>query len=117
MGVAIAQVVGTVRSPEGQVAGAIAGLVVREHGLLVVIDRLEASRLAGDGLLATVIPGTSCPTLVQAVEVAGGDRELRTEGSGENHLLLLPIWDRRHAWWVNPLRPGRPHLGGPGGAL
>lgn len=117
MGVAIAQVVGTVRSPEGQVGGAIAGLVVREHGLLVVIDRLEASQLAGEGLLVTVVPGTAGSTLVEAVEVEGGERELRTEGPGENRLLLLPIWDRRHAWWVNPLRPGRPHLEGPGSGL
>jgi hypothetical protein len=107
------KVVGTTRSPDGRASGAIDGLVLRDHGVLVVIDGEEALRRARAGRLAASIPGVASPVIVVAVDAPGGRQLLGTDGQ-DRDLLLLPIWDRTRVCWVNPLRPGGARLAGPG---
>jgi hypothetical protein len=107
------KVVGTTRCPEGRASGKIDGLVLREHGVLVVIDNEEALRRARDGRLAASVPGAFSPAVIEAVDAPDGRQILRTVGQ-EGGILLLPIWDRSRVCWVNPLRPGGARLAGPG---
>jgi len=106
-------VIGTTRAPDGRASGEIDGLVLRERGMLVIIDSEEAVRRAIAGRLAASIPGASFPVVVVALDAPGDRRVLGTEGAGGD-LQLLPIWDRTRVCWVNPLRPGGARLAGPG---
>jgi hypothetical protein len=107
------KVVGTTRNPDGRASGEIDGLVLRENGVLVVIDHGEAVKRARAGRLAASVPGSDSPKVIVAVEAAGGRPLLRTEGP-EDEIRLLPIWDRTRVCWVNPLRPGGARLASPG---
>jgi hypothetical protein len=107
--------VGTVRDPDGTPTGSIAGLVVREHGLLVVVDAKDAFGRVSTERFS--IPGREGEParVVQVVDGPGGAPRLWTDTDvpGTNGLTELPIWDRGRACWVNPLRPGGPPLAGP----
>jgi len=107
------RVVGTTRHPDGRASGEIDGLVLREHGMLVIIDNAEALRRAGAGRLVVSIPGADSPVLMVTVDAPDGRQGLGTDQL-EGDLQLLPIWDRSRACWVNPLRPGGPRLASPG---
>jgi hypothetical protein len=106
------KVVGTTRTPDGFSTGEVDGLVLREHGVLVVIDRDEALRRARAGRLTTTLPAALSPAAIVAVLAPDGHQVLRLDGEGD--LNLLPIWDRDRACWVNPLRPGGARLASPG---
>lgn len=107
------KVIGTTRRPDGRASGEIDGLVLRENGVLVIIDHAEALRRARAGRLSATIPGSSLPVTVEAVDSREGCQVLRTEGPKDD-MLLLPIWDRTRVCWVNPLRPGGARLATPG---
>jgi hypothetical protein len=114
MAMLASKVLGTVRSPDGRAKGDIDGLVVRESGLLVVITKDDAWRLASQGLLHATIPGSATVAFIEAVGEAGPDAQLRLpDDKGGDDLVYLPIWDRERACWVNPLRPDGPPLPGP----
>ena len=114
----ISQVVATVRIPDGHAHGQVDGLVLREDGLLVVIDRTEVKRRAAAGCLPPArVPGAHQPVEIEPHDGPNGELQLRLktgQAAGDDASLALPIWDRERACWVNPLRPGTPGLAGPG---
>ncbi len=110
------EVVGTVRHPDGRPTGQVAGLVLREAGLLIVVDLAQATARARTGGLAVRAPGAAALLPVASVDPTDG-RLLLAAGSPDataNLELELPIWDRDRACWVNPLRLGGAKLGAPG---
>lgn len=107
------KVIGTTRRPDGRASGEIDGLVLRENGVLVIIDHAEALRRGRAGRLTASIPGTSSPVIIEVVDAREGGQALRAEGKADG-MLLLPIWDRTRVCWVNPLRPGGARLATPG---
>jgi hypothetical protein len=108
------EAVGTTRTPDGTRTGEIDGLVIKQNGLLVVIDCNEVRRRATQHVFAARIPGTPDPAEIEVSDTSDRPIRLRTKRSDEDELGLLPIWDRQRACWVNPLRPGGPRLGSPG---
>ena len=102
----------TVRSPDGRPSGSIVGLVVRESGLLIIIDTAESIRRAAEGGLRTCVPGDATSIAVRVVDGLDGARQLwaGTDPGDRNDLYLLPIWCGSNACWVNPLRPRGPRL-------
>jgi hypothetical protein len=107
------KVIGTTRCPDGRATGEIDGVVLREQGMLVIIDSAEALQRARAGRLVASIPGAASPVVMVAVDAPDGRQVLGTDGP-EGDLLLLPIWDRTRVCWVNPLRPGGARLASPG---
>ena len=104
-----AEVIATVRSPDGDNRAAIDGVVIRRtapNGGYPILDRPEAVRWAEAGLLWTHIPGDG-----RAVDVVPVDQDrdgqndyVRTkpDATVRNNLLDLPIWDRRQQVWLDP---------------
>jgi hypothetical protein len=110
----IFEAIGTTRHPDGAATGEIDGLVIRQKGLLVIIDCDEVMRRATQHVFTARIPGAPDPAEIEVVDTSQGRPHLRTKSSGRDELRELPIWDRQRVCWVNPLRPGGPRLGSPG---
>ena len=109
------EAIGTTRTPDGARTGEIDGLVIRQHGLLVIIDRDEVKRRAAQDVFAARIPGTREPAEIEVLHAHDRRILLRTNRSGRDELGILPIWDRQRACWVNPLGSGETGpLNGPG---
>lgn len=108
------EAIGTTRTPDGAATGEIDGLVIRQNGLLVIIDCDEVKRRAAQHVFTVRSHGKSDPTEIEVVDTSHSRPHLRTKPSGRDELRVLPIWDRQRVCWVNPLRPGGPRLGSPG---
>jgi hypothetical protein len=103
---AFAEVTATVRLPDGRPSGVISGLVVKQNGQLLVIDKQTAIRMASKNLLQTHVPGDGRWIRVVPIDE---DRDgfydyVRTapDQTTKNNLLDLPIWSVAAQTYVTP---------------
>lgn len=102
------QIVGTVRSPDGDQFARIDGLVRAGSPQPEIISLRESIRLASLHLLWVRSEVTGEHVLVEPYDSDGDgvadSVRTRPDRTGTNNLLFLQIWDRVRRTWVIPSR-------------